>query len=170
MKRALSVIVFASLAAMPAFAEDKSDGCGVGWNVTKKHSLSATTTRGTTNSILPPTFSMTSGTSGCDKHSFVQRRSAAAVYAMTNHEALRLEMASGGGEYLEGFARTFGCTDGSAPRFASAMQKNYQRIYDSGSVSALEMSERVERVIQGDRALSAACGHADAMPASLARK
>ena len=152
----VSLGVFVAASAL-AGEGDKSNSCGLGWAVTKKHSLSATSTRGTTHAILTPTFSMTTGSSGCDKHPFAQRREAAAVYAMTNNEALRLEMAAGGGEYIEGFARTFGCSDRGSALFASAVQKNYAQI-TAGGASALEMAERVESVIAGDRALSAACG------------
>ncbi len=43
------------------------DSCGLGWQVTDKKTYTATTTRGTTNAFIPPTFGMTTGTIGCEK-------------------------------------------------------------------------------------------------------
>lgn len=51
-----------------------SDGCGLGWEVTGEKTMLATTTRGTTNAFVPPTFGMTSGTIGCETHRFVQKK------------------------------------------------------------------------------------------------
>ncbi|MFM8315218.1 MAG: DUF3015 family protein [Deltaproteobacteria bacterium] len=59
-----------------------TDSCGLGWQVTQKKSFLATTTRGTTNAFVPPTFGMTFGTIGCDKHSFAKNMVIRAVFIL----------------------------------------------------------------------------------------
>ncbi|MGZ3705003.1 MAG: DUF3015 family protein, partial [Bdellovibrionota bacterium] len=104
------VMMFVALFAMvgPAFASDGggSDGCGLGWQVTQKKSFLATTTRGTTNGVVPPTFGMTSGTIGCDQHSFAKNELPALNMVATNQDALMIDIAAGGGENLAALAQT----------------------------------------------------------------
>lgn len=146
------------LVSVAAFADDQSDGCGLGWKVTSRSSLFGTTTRGTTNMTLPRTFSMTSGTSGCDRHSFAQKKQDAVMFATVNQESLMIEMAQGKGEYLEGFARAFGCSDKASAAFAQLTQTHYQTVTAGGSANGVEMAEHVYNEIQKERALSAQCG------------
>src|SRR5271170_3615642 len=53
--------------------EPDTDGCGLGWQVTDKKTIIGSLTRGSTNSFIPPSFGMTSGTLGCRKHEFSMR-------------------------------------------------------------------------------------------------
>ncbi len=99
MKALLFILLLTS-----AFARDKSDGCGLGWQVTKKKTLSATTTRGTTNSVVPPTFGMTTGTIGCAKHGFVKKNKQLIHFVEVNFEALQSDMVNGRGETLSALA------------------------------------------------------------------
>ncbi|MBF0235234.1 MAG: DUF3015 family protein [Desulfamplus sp.] len=113
--------------AMPLFARDGSDGCGMGWDVTEEKSFLGTSTRGTTNATFSPTFSMTSGTSGCDKHSIVRQDAQGIHYAEVNFTSLKMEMPRGNGEFLSGFAQVLGC-GGVTAMFGTVIQKNYQNI------------------------------------------
>lgn len=63
------LVVLAAVLALPALshARDTMDGCGLGWEVTSSETMIGTTTRGTTNAVVPPTFGMTTGTLGCKK-------------------------------------------------------------------------------------------------------
>ncbi len=115
------------LGSAAAFAENDSDSCGLGWQVTKKKTFSATTTRGTTNSVVPPTFGMTSGTIGCAQHSLVKAEMKSLHFADANYENLMTEIAQGQGEYLTGFAATMGC---SSAEFSSALQSNFSEIVE----------------------------------------
>ena len=136
-------------------SEDKSDGCGLGWQVTKNHTMIATTTRGTTNGVVSPTYGMTSGTLGCDQHSLAKRDQAAALYAANNYESLSTEMAEGKGEYLQGFARTLGCNDASLNTFGKMTQSNYGSLSDSKN--GFELIKSVKDQIKQNPTLSANC-------------
>lgn len=129
-------VLIASLAlgSFAAFADDSSDGCGLGWQVTKKKTFSATTTRGTTNSVVPNTFGMTSGTIGCEQHSLVKADMKPLHYADANYENLMTEIAQGQGEYLTGFAASMGC---SSAEFSSALQSNFGDIVEGKTPAAL---------------------------------
>jgi len=150
----LLVLVCLSLFPLSAFADDQSDGCGLGWQVTQKTTFSATTTRGTTNGFVPPTFGMTSGTMGCARHDLAKKDEPAAIYAVNNYETLTVEMAEGRGEILTGFARTLGCDDGAISAFGQMTQKNYRNL-PSG---ALDMFRSVKTQISLDPVLAVSCG------------
>jgi len=137
--------------------QDKSDGCGLGWQVTDKKTLIATTTRGSTNSFVPNTFGMTTGTLGCDQHGFAKKEKDAAIFAANNYDSLKLEMAEGRGEYLEGFARTFGCSDQSMDTFSTMTQDNYLSIIGDGQSSGIQMFKNVKSHIKKNPELAANC-------------
>lgn len=143
--------------SMDARAEDKSDGCGLGWQITKKTSFLATTTRTTTNAFVPPTFGMTSGTIGCSPHSFAKKDQSGVTYAMTNFDPLTLEMAQGGGEFLDGFARSMGCGDAVTGAFGRMTQQKYRAIVRDGKVTPVEMFQNVKDQIRKDPVLASSC-------------
>ncbi len=123
------VLVALVLVSSSAFAQQNaagSDSCGLGWQVTKKKTFSATTTRGTTNSVIPPTFGMTSGTMGCDQHSLVKADMKSLHYADANYENLMAEIAEGQGEFLTGFVQAMGCAPSA--QINSTLQSNYGTI------------------------------------------
>lgn len=127
------MFVLAFAIAAPAFAATPggSDFCGLGWQITQKKSFLATTTRGTTNAVVPPTFGMTTGTIGCDQHTLAKNELPAANYVATNHDSLVVEMAAGGGENLAALAQTMGCSDASG--FAREAQARYTSLVSSSS-------------------------------------
>ena len=137
--------MIAALFAGSAFAADSVDSCGLGWEVTQDKTMVGTTIRGTTNSVVSPTFGMTSGTMGCDKHDFAAQDIDRANYAVTNFETLKIEMASGRGETLEGFARVMGVENVKA--FGELTQKHYQHIYLRSDTSAVEMYKNVKMLV-----------------------
>lgn len=128
------------------FAQDKGDGCGLGWQVTNKRTLSATTTRGTTNATVPPTFGMTTGTIGCERHSIVKNGMESIHYANANLDQLVIELAQGNGEFVNGFAATLGC-DSAA--FSSVMQANYSKVVTE-SVNGSALLENVKAQIKAN--------------------
>ena len=132
-----------------------TDSCGLGWQITQKKSFLATTTRGTTNAFVPPTFGMTFGTIGCDKHSFTKNEEAGVTFALANQENLSIELAQGQGEYVSGFAQALGCKDSAA--FGRMAQSKYSEIMGS-SDSAVQMYKNVRSQIAQDAELSASCG------------
>ncbi len=167
------LIILMAVALVPAFAsaagpvarraapaassgEPTIDSCGLGWQVTDKHTFLATTTRGTTNAFIPPTFGMTSGTIGCEQLQFAKNEEGAVNFAVTNYDSITQDMASGRGEYLVGFARTMGCSSAASQSFGQMTQKNYKNIVGQGG--SLEMYQNVKAQIQQDAVLSISCG------------
>ena len=129
------------LTSFSVFADPKTDGCGLGWQVTKKKTLMGTSTRFTTNFVVPPTLGMTSGTLGCDRHSIVKKNMELIHFANANIENLSIEMAQGNGQFVEGFAKTMGCQD--VNEFTSVMKANYSSIVTEG-VNGKELLENVK--------------------------
>jgi len=132
-----------------------TDGCGLGWQITQKKSFLGTTTRGTTNAFVPPTFGMTFGTLGCDKHSFTKNEEAGVTFALANQESLSIELAQGEGEYVAGFAQALGCKDSSA--FGHMAQSKYAEIIKPNE-TAVQMYKNVKAQIAQDPYLATSCG------------
>lgn len=137
--------------------EPDSDSCGLGWQVTNKKTFLATTTRGTTNYVVPPTFGMTSGTMGCVQHSFAGKDQDAAAYAMANYDALSVEMAEGRGEFLEALARTMGCSGGAIDEFGRMTQQRYRSIFNAGKATPVQMFKNVKHEVRQHPALARGC-------------
>lgn len=156
--RSLLVVAMAFSAIGSALANDSSSGCGLGWEVAPKQSLLSSAFRDTTNLILPNTFSMTSGTSGCAKHDIVKNEREQMYFVEANLEQLTLEMARGDGEYLRSFASVMGC-DSSYGDFSTAVQKGYSKIF-SGSVTPSHVLEGVKAEIRSNATLAKSCSPA----------
>jgi len=155
LKLAIFIIVLMTL-SFNLYARDKSGGCGLGWEVIDDHSLFGTSVRGTTHAYFTPTFSMTSGTSGCENHSIVKNEARGIHYAEANFANLMMEMSLGNGEFLAGFAEVVGCGE-VENTFSDVMQKNYGDIYSSNDIKPVEMYNNVLREIKEDRILAGAC-------------
>lgn len=140
------LVLFLALSATTLFAEefpfkntagsDDSSGCGYGWQVTKGKTISASSTRASTNSTASNTIAMTMGTSGCEKHSIVKADRVQEFYTEVNFENILAEMAEGQGEYLTAFASVMGCSNVDA--FAVHTQKNLESIAASNPMGLLE--------------------------------
>ena len=149
---------FLAYAGIAAQAADQSSGCGMGWSVAPKNSLLSSSTRSLVNATFSNTIGMTSGTSGCSKHSIVQNEKKAIHFAEANQGQLVIEMAQGQGEHLRSLAAVMGCSPASAHRFGSATQRGYTKIFPANEVSASQMLEGVKSVIQTDPMLASQCG------------
>lgn len=154
------VALFVGLIAMStaASAADSSSGCGLGWEVTQKQSLVSSAIRSTTNVVLPNTFSMTFGTSGCSKHSIVKNEQEQKYFVEANLEQLTLEMAQGEGEYLRGFAVVMGCENAYGD-FSRVVRKNYGEIVPSAANPSV-LLENVKAQIRANPTLVRACAAA----------
>ncbi|MDR3607687.1 MAG: DUF3015 family protein [Oligoflexia bacterium] len=137
--------------------EPDTDGCGLGWQVTRDRTLFASMIRGTTNATIPPSFGMTTGTLGCAKLPVSENEREAVKYADANLDSLSVDMAAGKGEYLQAFAQTLGC-GGASDSFSRMAQAHYDAITKSGQANALEVYQNVKREIQADPVLAASCG------------
>lgn len=128
MKKLLVVLAFAGVVSPAAFAGNGNsggDGCGLGWEVYDGKSLVGTSIRGTTNSVVPPTFGMTSGTIGCDQHPIAMNQKQAVEYVSKNYEPLMIQVAQGRGEYVNALASTLNCKDAG---FGAVLQQNYSTL------------------------------------------
>jgi len=135
-----------------------STGCGLGWQITKKRTFLATTTRGTTDAFVPPSFGMTSGTIGCAKHDFAKNNVEATTYVVKNFENLRIEMAEGRGESLAALARTMGCSDAAVAHFGEMTRSQYETIMnDASRESPVQVLMNIDAAVKANASLSAAC-------------
>ncbi len=119
-----ALFMFVSMSFAGTSAPGGSDACGLGWEVTSKKTMSATTTRGTTNAFVPPTFGMTSGTIGCEQHGLVMKDKEQIHYVDANLEHILQDLALQESEslYLEGLAEVMGLKYGE--EFRSSLQSH----------------------------------------------
>lgn len=156
----MKILVYVALifGVAASFAEDKSSGCGLGWQVSKDKSLVSSSIRATTNNLFYLNyFGMTSGTLGCAYHSIVLNDKKSLHYAEANYNNLQVEMAEGRGETLATFAEVMGCHDSSIPAFNARVQSSYQKLFDGANDSPAVLIERVRQEIQSDASLASAC-------------
>ena len=126
---------------------DKSDGCGIGWNIYDKKTILGTSIRATTNNVLPFQASgMTSGTSNCAKHDIVKKDKAPMYFTEANMESLLAEMAEGQGEYLNEYASVLGCQN--TEEFTQMTQQNFNSIVPSEETNAVEVYRNVREQIK----------------------
>lgn len=146
MKKLLVTLVGLSIVGLsaPVMADD-SDGCGLGWQITDKKTLIATTTRQTTNAFVPPSFGMTTGTIGCAQHGFAMNDQAAVEFVAGNYEPLIMEMAQGQGEYVTALSQTMGCKNSQV--FGASLKNNYSSIVGN-SANAVELFNNVKSQAQ----------------------
>jgi hypothetical protein len=132
------VLGILALAPAVSLAADGSSGCGVGWYILKENSLLSSSSRNVTNAVLPNTFSMTSGTSNCAKHSIVQNDKKGLHFVESNADSLEINIAAGEGQFVEGFAFALGCAPEVMPQFAGALQSRYKELFPNPSASSLQ--------------------------------
>ncbi len=74
---------------------------------------------------LPNTFSMTSGTSGCEDHSLVKVDKLPLHFSEANYEMLLSDMSNGRGETVATLAGILGC---EKTAFVSSLQHNFANL------------------------------------------
>lgn len=132
-------------------AEDKSSGCGLGWQVVQRQSLLSSATRSIINASTSSTLGMTLGTSGCDRHSIVDNNKMDVHYAEANYHELMVEMGQGSGEHLIGFAMTLGCDKGQISDFSNAAQKNYDSIFAPSGSNPSQVVDSVKSTMSSEK-------------------
>lgn len=158
MKKILIALMLVS--SVSALA-DSSTGCGLGSLIWKENSILSALFRSTTNhSFSSQLFGITSGTSGCSKHSIVKRDMAPVYYAEANVQELKIDMARGEGEYLTTFAEALGCPDNLKGQFNAEAQKNFSTIFPNSKTTPLEMLNSVKTVINKNNSLQGQCTYA----------
>jgi hypothetical protein len=156
MKYLLNFFFFISLSSL-SFAGDKSSGCGLGWKVTKSMTTTGYTVRASTNGTFSNTFGMTSGTSGCEKHSIVLNEKKKIHFIESNLVPLRYEIALGAGERLDALTHLFGCYgDDTKAIFKNTLRSKSGDLF-LGKARALDVYMGIEKFIQSDSTLGKSC-------------
>ena len=147
MKKVVLAFIAATVVGAFAQAADQLDGCGLGWQVTDKKTYTATTTRGTTNAFIPPTFGMTTGTMGCQKLDIGKNDQEASSYVATNFDSLKSELATGRGEYVTALASALGCK-ASADMIGSRLQQNYNSVV-APAQDSMQLFQNIKAEVSG---------------------
>jgi hypothetical protein len=157
----LGLYVFMFPFVSVAIADD-SNGCGLGTMIAPKKSLISATTRYISNYYLcsNQTFGVTSGTSGCTRHSLVKSEMAPQYFAEANIENLKVEMSRGEGEYLMAFADTLGCGMAAKDAFYQLTKKEYSTIFNKGDETPTQMLNNVKTAIKQNQQLKGQCQNA----------
>lgn len=117
--------------SMNAFAQDKSSGCGIGWQVTKSMTTTASYVRTLTNATFSNSVAMTSGTSGCARHDLVLKEKEKIYFVESNLIPLKREVALGRGERMSALASIWGCKNNQS--MTNTLRKNYREIFHKTS-------------------------------------
>lgn len=153
----LVTILLCALPSFSLFAQDKSNGCGMGWYFTKEKSILASSIRTSTNSVSPSSISMTLGTSGCAKHTFVKENMKGLHFLEANFDHLRYEIAKGEGEYVGGFSESLGCRPEALAVFSSTMRSNYNDVFPDSIKEPYEAMQQIERIMMNTPTLASNC-------------
>lgn len=137
------ILVLSLFVVSQSYAQDQSSGCGLGWQVTQKNSLFSSFIRSLTNATFMNSIAMTSGTSGCSKHSIVQRDKMPIHFAESNFDMLVTQMSQGQGEVLVGFAEVMGCQSAGFSEFNKMTKKGIKKLYELGNPTASDLVQAV---------------------------
>ena len=140
-----------------AYADDGSSGCGLGWQVTKRNSLLSSVIRNYTNVLGLNTSGMTSGTSGCAKHTLVKNERATEHFVEGNYNTLMVDMAKGEGESVIALGYVMGCDPASLEQFSSMTRTQYEQIFTSDEVAPQQVIQNVKTQLSRDPKLAVAC-------------
>ena len=150
-----------TLAAPAALAQQadetaNSTGCGLGTIIFEGQKgiapqVLAVTTNGTSGN---QTFGITSGTLGCTQEGVVRPPTKVRMLLMSSLDNLAVDMARGDGETLDSLATLLAVEDQDRPRFYTALQSNFMRIFPNENVTAEEVLVSMNAVLAGDAVLS----------------
>ena len=136
-------------------AKDKSSGCGLGWKVSKRMSITSSSVRLSTNSFTSP-LGITSGTSGCKRHSIVQNDFKQIHFVEENMDQLEVEMSIGQGQYVDQLATLMGCGN-IINAFNKTMQQNYSDLFKGSKIIPVNLLKTVKNKIVNSSELSKGC-------------
>lgn len=147
------------LVPMTILAGDTSTGCGVGWYVTKSMTTTAASTRWSTNATFSNTLGMTSGTSGCARHSIVMDDKMGLHFIAANYQNILLDVAKGNGEYLLGLSRSMGCSDEVSGIFSNETKIHFSEIFPivNGQENHERSLQSIKKVIKSNQVLLSNC-------------
>ena len=125
-------------------------GCGLGSLIFEPNSGFTQVFAATTNgSFGTQTFGISSGTSNCTDTA--GGSASAKAFVETNRAALAKDIARGRGETIESLSRLGGCA--SAGSVGAALQKNFNRVFPSATMSDEEVGSSVVNALRSDPSL-----------------
>lgn len=159
MRHLLPFLLLGFFFSMNTYAGDGSSGCGPGWYVLKKNSLVSSALRGTTNGFLGPvvTLGMTTGSSGCSKHSIVKTEKQSIHYVTNNYYELESEISKGEGVFLSGLAETIGCKANTQKTFNSELKAKYKDLFSKEGTNAESVLIKIYQTILTNKELTQSC-------------
>jgi hypothetical protein len=145
MKKLLLASVLTCVSSV-AFA-DPNTGCGLGSSMFKTQDsivkqVLASTTNGTSGN---QTFGITSGTSGCSAPTKFVFNDTMNEFVVANMDGLATDIANGHGEVINTLATMLQVKDTAA--FIAVLQKNFNQIYISDTVTSAEVIDRIITII-----------------------
>ena len=152
----IGIALTAMIPASVAFAAETGGGCGLG-----KVILQGKT--GTTNNaaasflngyFFPPSFAMTTGTSGCDVNKVVSNDRQRDVFVAFNLDNLSADIAKGQGDYLVTLASVMGIADEDRSAFFTLAQSKYTALFTSSDTGAREMLSALDSTMLADSQLA----------------
>jgi hypothetical protein len=149
----LIIGVFSVQSAFSGSTPDRSSGCGLGWKVSKQKSIISSSIRALTNGTASNSIGMTSGTSGCTRHSLVRVNKKLEYYTHANFDILISEMSEGKGEILSGLSQILGCNHNI---LSSEIQKDYKSIITDDTTPS-SFIQRLKRQINNNSTLTKNC-------------
>lgn len=155
---AMFVVTASASSAMALGASDPNAGCGWGSDFfsgktdKKLFALFAATTNGT----YTQTFGISSETGGCSvKGGWVRNEKKQAAFAEVNLQKLSVEMAQGGGEYLNAFATLMGARDeASRKAFIALVQAKYDVLFPTPNTDSATMLRNLRAAMLADPKLA----------------
>jgi hypothetical protein len=160
MRKILSLAIVGAILGIAASVQAKGGhhdaGCGVGAMIWKDNTKGQQILAATTNQWFAPSFSITSGTSGCTPEGMALRQKKRKVFVAVNYRALRRELAAGEGEYASSFASLMGCSGDGASAFLSHAKSNYNTLVPAGSTPEAMLSN-AEHSVTATPSLAAVC-------------
>ena len=159
-KVALSVALATALATGAAWAQDKeetadSSGCGVGTILFDGQRGPAPQVLAvTTNGTFTQTFSVTTGTMGCNSDGVVNPPTEVRMIVVSSLDGLARDTARGSGETLDSLAQAMAIEPADRPLFFATMRGNFARIFPSENVDAQEVWTHIYAVMVEDETLS----------------
>ncbi len=131
-------------------------GCGIGSKAFKENSVGSQIGASITNGLLTHTWSITSGTSGCEPDVASHIEKEQIKFVVTNYNSLRQEMATGKGEKLEAFIGLMGCSSVSSS-FSQMTQKKHSELFEIKREEADKFVKIIKNNIQIDNNLAKSC-------------
>jgi hypothetical protein len=131
-----------------------STGCGIGTNLFEGQSgVGPQIMAVTTNGLLTNTFSVTSGTAGCNSDGVVALPTDVRVIVASSLDGLARDVARGEGETLESLADAMTIDEGDKLLFRTELQGNFDRIFPADNVSGDEVWAHIHAVMTENETL-----------------